>query len=106
MTITDKTKDEKPQYDMNRKAAKISALSSRRTDEYEYLTGEEILPSNRSQIREQAKSTYSPSGKTLGKQTEKQIDTLKYLHFFNKTDDSKQIVFLKKLLNDLIIYKL
>ena len=39
-------KNEKLQYDINREAAKISALSSGKIDKYEYLTGEEILPSN------------------------------------------------------------
>ena len=43
MTIDDKTKDEKLQYDTNREAAKISALSSSKIEKYEYLTGEEIL---------------------------------------------------------------
>ena len=46
MTIEDQIRDEKLQYDINREAAKISVLSSGRIDEYEYLTGEEILPSN------------------------------------------------------------
>ena len=46
MTIKDQIRDEKLQYDINREAAKISALSSRKTDKYEYLTGEEILPLN------------------------------------------------------------
>ena len=46
MTIDDKTKDEKLQYDINREAAKIPALSSGKIDKYEYLTGEEILPSD------------------------------------------------------------
>ena len=45
MTITDdKIRNEKMLYDINGEAAKISALSSGRIDEYEYLTGEEILP--------------------------------------------------------------
>ena len=44
MTINDKIRDEKLQYKINREAAKISALSSGRTDKYEYLTGEEIIP--------------------------------------------------------------
>ena len=39
-------KNEKLQYDINREAAKISALSSGKIDKYEHLTGEEILPSN------------------------------------------------------------
>ena len=38
--------DEKLQYHVNREAAKISASSCGETDIYEYLTGEEILPSN------------------------------------------------------------
>ena len=46
MTIEDQIKNEKLQYDINRDAAKISALSSDKIDKYEYLTGEEILPSN------------------------------------------------------------
>ena len=46
MTIEDKIKDEKLQYDINREAAKVSALSSGKLDKYECLTGEEILPSN------------------------------------------------------------
>ena len=60
MTLKDQIRDEKLQYDINREAAKISALSSGKTDKYEYLTGEEILPSNQRQIIEQAKFTYSP----------------------------------------------
>ena len=73
MTIEDQIKDEKLQYDINRKAAKISALSSGKLDKYEYLTGEEILPSNQQQIIQQAKFNYSP----LGKAIEKQIKTIK-----------------------------
>ena len=46
MTLEDQIRDKKLQYDINREAAKISALSSGKTDKYEYLTGEEILPSN------------------------------------------------------------
>ena len=46
MTIEDQIRDEKLQYDTNREAAKISAFSSGKIDKYEYLTGEEILPSN------------------------------------------------------------
>ena len=73
MTIEDQIKDEKLQYDINREAAKISALSSGKLDKYEYLTGEEILPSNQQQIIQQAKFNYSP----LGKAFEKQIKTIK-----------------------------
>ena len=67
MTIDDQIRDEKLQYDTNREAAKISALSSGKIDKYEYLTGEEILPSNQKQIIEQAKLTCSSLGKTFEK---------------------------------------
>ena len=49
MTIDDQIRDEKLQYDINRKAAEISALSSGKIDKYEYLTGKEILPFNQQQ---------------------------------------------------------
>ena len=62
----------KLQYDINRETAKISALSSGKTDKYEYLTGEGILPSHQQQIIEQTKFAYSP----LGKAFEKQIKTI------------------------------
>ena len=60
MTIEDQIRDEKLQYDIDREAPKISALSSGKIDVYEYLTDKEILPSNQQQMIEQAKSTYSP----------------------------------------------
>ena len=41
MIIDDKIRDEKLQYDINRKEAKISALSSEKIGKYEYLTSEE-----------------------------------------------------------------
>ena len=98
MTIEDKIKNEKLQYDINRKAAKISALSSGKIDKYEYLTGEEILPSNQQQIIEQAKFTYSPLGKAFEKQTEtikdqgkKRVDALKA----SKTSDKEQLTPIK-----------
>ena len=72
MTINDQIRDEKLQYDINREAAKISALSSGKIDKYEYLTVNEILPSNQQQIKEQVKFTYSP----LGRAFEKQIKTI------------------------------
>ena len=86
MTIEDQIKDEKLQYDINREAAKISALSSGKLDKYEYLTGEEILPSNQQQIIQQAKFNYSP----LGKAIEKQIKTI-------KDQGEKQLVALESL---------
>ena len=69
MTTDDNVRDEKFQYDINREAAKVSALSFGEIDKYEYLTDEEILPSAQRRLAEHAKFTYSPSGKALQKQT-------------------------------------
>ena len=68
MTIADQIRDEKLQCDINRRAAKVSALSTGKIDKYEYLTGEEILPSNQQKVIEQAKFTYSLLGKAFEKQ--------------------------------------
>ena len=92
MTIEDQIKDEKLQYDINREAAKISALSSAKIDKYEYLTGEEILPSNQRQIIEKAKFTYFSLGKTIKDQGIKQATAIqdnKQFVNINNDDDYK-----------------
>ena len=73
-------------YNINREAAKISALSSRKLHKYEYLTGENILPSNQQEIIEKTKFTYSHLGKAFDKQIKiiedqgkKQVDALNTL---------------------------
>ena len=71
MTINDQIRDKKIQNDIDREAAKISALSSGKIRKYEYLTSEDILPSNQHQIIEQQKFTYSPLGKAFEKQIKK-----------------------------------
>ena len=72
MTVTDqikildrRNKQNKAQYDLDREAAKISALSSNNLDKHEYLTGEDLglKPST----VEQAKFEYSPLGKVFNK---------------------------------------
>ena len=68
MTIDDRIRDEKVQFDINKQAAKTSALSSNKFNNYEYLTGEKILSSNQKQMIQQAKFTYSPPGKAFEKQ--------------------------------------
>ena len=85
MAVTDQTKilDKKimqneAQYDLDRKAAKISALSSKNLDKYEYLTGEDLglKPST----VEQAKFEYSPLGNIFNKglkEEEKKKDFLR-----------------------------
>ena len=73
MTTDDKIRDKNLKYDINKEAAKTSILSSGKIDKFEYLRGEEILPSNQRQLIEQAKFAYSPLRKLYEKQTEKQI---------------------------------
>ena len=46
MAIGNKIRDEKLQYDINRKEAKLSALSSGKIDKHEYFMDEGILLSN------------------------------------------------------------
>ena len=72
MRITDQIKifnrrvmQNEAQYDLYRKAAKISALPSHNLDKYEYLTGEDLglKPS----VIEQTKFEYYPLGKLFNK---------------------------------------
>ena len=94
MTIDDEIRGEKLQYNINREAAKIWALSSGKIHKCECLTGEDILPSNQQQIIEQAKFTCSPLGKAFDKQIKiiedqgkKQVDVLNTL----KSDNNKKL---------------
>ena len=79
MTVTDQIKildrkimQNEAQYDLDRKAAKISALSPNNLDKYEYLPGEDLglKPST----IEQAKFEYSLLGKVFTKGLEKEED--------------------------------
>ena len=104
MTIEYQIRDEKVRYDINKETAKTSALSSGK--KYEYLSGEEILPSNKQQIVEKAKFSYFPLGKAFEKQTktiedqgEKQANALKSLESFDKQLPSIKDFILKKRLN-------
>ena len=72
MTVTDqikilnrKIKQNEVQYDFDREAAKISALSSKNLDKYEYLTGEDL--GLKSSTIEKAKFEYSPLGISLNR---------------------------------------
>ena len=110
MTIKDQIRDEKLQYDINREAAEISALSSGKIDKYEYLTSEEILPSIQQQIIQPAKFTYSPLGKAFEKQTrttedqgEKQVNALKSLESSDKQLPSIRDFISKERLNSEIV---
>ena len=72
MTVTDqikilnrKIKQNEAQYDLEREAAKISALSSNDLDKYEHLTGEDL--SLKPSTVDQAKFEYSLLGKVFNK---------------------------------------
>ena len=98
MTINDQIRDEKLQYDINREAAKISALSLGKIHKCEYLTGEDILPTDQQQIIEQVKFTYSPLGKAFEKQIEtiedqgkKQVEALKTKAINDKSNNNPPI---------------
>ena len=69
MTIDHQIRDEKLQYNINKETAKISVLLSGKLYKYQYLTGEDILPSTQQQIIEEPRFTYSPLGKAFQKQT-------------------------------------
>ena len=104
MTIDGKIRDEKLQYDINREAAKISALSSVKMYAYEFFTGKEILPPDQRRVIEQAKFAYSPLGKAFEKQTktveeqgEKQIKAIE--------DNKKQLVNKQQSNNELLLSK-
>ena len=74
MTVTDqikilnrKIKQTESQYDLDREAAKISALSSNNLDKYELLTGENQVLGLKPSTVEKAKFEYSPLGKIFNK---------------------------------------
>ena len=86
MTADNGIRDEKLQYDIIRKAALISVLTSGKIDRYKLLTSKEILPLDQRRVIEQATFTYSPLGKafekqikTIEDQTEKQIKALEQM---------------------------
>ena len=95
MTIEDQIKDEKLQYDINREAAKISALSSGKIDKYEYLTDEEILPSNQQQIIQIKERRSKSRIEDQGKKQVKPIQDNKQLVNINN-DDYKDKLLLSK----------
>ena len=59
-------------------------MPSGKIDKYEYLIGEEILPSNQTQIIEQAKFTYSTLETAFEKETGKKVDIIKSIDTSNK----------------------
>ena len=86
MTIDDKIKNEKLQFNINRETAKISAFLSDKFGKYEYLNVEKPLPCDQSRLMEQSKFTYFLLGKAFEKQIniieekgKKQVEALEFL---------------------------
>ena len=95
MTVTDQTKildrkimQNEAQYDLDRKAAKISALSSNNLDKYEYLTGEDLglKPST----IEQAKFEYSSLGKIFNRGLDKDDQEEGFLKILKHIEDKNE----------------
>ena len=118
MTVNDQIRVEKLQYGINIEAVKISALSSGKIHKYEYLTGEDMLPTNQQQIIEETKFTYSHLGKAFKKQIktiedqgEKQIDALKDLKqakaiTYKSDDDNDKTSTSKEICNEMLEEKI
>ena len=64
---------------LTEKQQRYPALLSGKVDNYEYFTDQEMLPSMKSIMIEQATFTYSPLGKALDYQKKKQVDSAKSL---------------------------
>ena len=90
MTNDDKIKDEKLQYNINKEAAIISALSSGKIDKYEYLTSNEILLSDKKKVIQQATFTYSSLGKALENQR-KTIEDQGRKHIDATTNENERL---------------
>ena len=108
--LDDKIKAHQAQYDLDRKAAKISALLSKELDKYEYLTGKDL--GYKPGVVEQAKFEYSPLGKVFNKGLEKEdekgelLKRLKIIEGKNeeqletiKDQRKKQLDAIKKIIN-------
>ena len=63
--LDDKTKANQAEYDLDRKATKISTLSSKELGKYEYLTSEDL--GYKPRVVKRAKFEYSPLGKVFNK---------------------------------------
>ena len=88
--LDDKIRANKAQYDLDRQAAKISALSSKDLEKYEYLTGEDV--GYKPDIIQRAKFECSPLGEAFNKAFNKNKKVIKHdndlvynsVHNFNK----------------------
>ena len=115
-TINNQIRDEKLQYNINREADEVSALSSDKVYKQEYLTGEDILPCNKQQIIEKDRFTYFSLGKafekqlkTVGDKGEKQIKAIqdqgqvkRIKQYAYDAEDTPLILKQKEIVNELV----
>ena len=88
--LDDKTKANKAQYDLDREAATIFALSSGELEKYEYLTGEDL--GYKPDVIQKAKFEYSPLGKVFNKgldESDKKEGLLKRLKNIEGKDEEQ-----------------
>ena len=96
MTVTDQIKilnrkitQNEAQYDLDRKAARISASSSNNLDKYEYLSGEKVgLKPSTTVLFE-----YSPLGKSFNKSQEDK-DLMDEIEDANDNIDDGKLLFI------------
>ena len=86
--LDDKIKANQAQHDLEREASKISALSSRELDKYEYLTGDNL--GHKPGVVEQDKFEYSPLGKVFNKGLEKEDKKEELLKKLKNIEDKKE----------------
>ena len=106
--LDDKFKANQAQYDLDREAAKISALSSKELDKYEYLTGEDL--GYKPGVVEPAKFEYSALGKVFNKgldEKDKKEGLLKRLNNIEgkneeqvETIKNEHLMLVKRLIDD------
>ena len=82
--LDDKIKTNQAQYDLDREAAKISALSPKELDQYEYLTGEDL--GYKPGVVEKVKFEYSPLGEALSNKAKSKTDKRNKVVNTNKQD--------------------
>ena len=86
--LDDKIKSNQTQYDLDKEAVKIFALSSKELEKYKYLTSEDL--GHKSRVVEQAKFEYSPLGKVFNKGLEKEDKKEGLLKSFKNIEDKKE----------------
>ena len=79
--LDDKIKANKAPYDLDRQAAKISALSSKDLEKYEYLTGEDLR--YKPDVIQSAKFEYSTLGEAFNKVFKKDGKNKKVIKYSN-----------------------